>query len=54
VLRQYIEMVKSLYDYILIDTAPTRDLLNVNALAAADSAIIPVTPKYLDAKVLSS
>ena len=26
VLRQYIEMVKPLYDYVLIDTAPTLDL----------------------------
>ncbi len=52
VLRQYIERVKPLYDYILIDTAPTLDLLTVNALAAADSVIIPVTPKYLDAKGL--
>ncbi|MDR0937053.1 MAG: AAA family ATPase [Oscillospiraceae bacterium] len=49
VLRQYIEKVKSLYDYIIIDTAPTLDLLTINALAAADSVIIPVAPKYLDA-----
>ena len=54
VLRQYIEKVKPLYDYCLIDTAPTLDLLTVNALAAADSVIIPVVPKYLDAKVLGS
>jgi chromosome partitioning protein len=52
VLRQYIEMVRSLFDYILIDTAPTLDLLAVNALAAADSVIIPVAPKFLDAKGL--
>jgi chromosome partitioning protein len=52
VLRQYIDGVKHLYDYVLIDTAPTLDLLTVNALAAADSVIIPVTPQYLDAKGL--
>jgi chromosome partitioning protein len=28
------------------------DVLTMNALAAADSALIPVTPKYLDAKGL--
>ena len=50
VLRQYISELKPLYDFILIDTAPTLDLLTVNALAAADSVIIPVTPKFLDAK----
>jgi chromosome partitioning protein len=52
ILRQYIEMVKPLYDFIILDTAPTLDLLTINALAAADSVIIPVCPKYLDAKGL--
>jgi len=52
ILRQYIEKMRHLYDFVLIDTSPTLDLLTVNALAAADSAIIPVTPKFLDAKGL--
>ena len=52
ILRKYINKIKSLYDYCLIDTCPTLDVLTVNALAAADSAIIPVTPKFLDAKGL--
>ena len=52
VLKQYIDKVKSLYDFVMIDTAPTLDLLTINALAAADSVIIPVTPQYLDAKGL--
>ncbi len=52
ILRQYIDKVKPLYDYILLDTCPTLDILTINALAAADSAIIPVTPKFLDAKGL--
>ena len=52
VLRNYIEKISPLYEYIIIDTAPTLDLMTVNALAAADSAIIPVTPKYLDVKGL--
>ena len=52
ILRKYVEKVSPLYDYILIDTCPTLDLLTINALAAANSAIIPVTPKYLDAKGL--
>ena len=52
ILRQYIEKVKPLYDYCILDTAPTLDLLTVNALAAADSVIIPVAPKFLDAKGL--
>ena len=52
ILRQYIEMVKPLYDFILIDTPPTLDLITVNALAAADNIIIPIVPKYLDVKGL--
>ena len=52
VLRQYIEKVSPLYDYILIDTPPSLDLLTINALAAADSVIIPIVPKILDAKGL--
>jgi chromosome partitioning protein len=51
-LRKYLNKVKSLYDYCLIDTSPTLDILTINSLAAADSAIIPVTPKFLDAKGL--
>ena len=51
-MRKYINKVKPLYEYILLDTCPTLDVLTINALAAADSAIIPVCPKYLDAKGL--
>jgi len=52
ILRQYIERVRHLYDYCLIDSGPTLDMLTVNAHAAADGIIIPVTPRYLDAKGL--
>ena len=52
ILRKYINKVRPLYDYILIDTCPTLELLTINALAAADSVFIPVIPKSLDAKGL--
>ena len=52
ILQQYIEKVRPLYDYCLLDTSPTLDMLTINALVAADSAIIPVAPKFLDAKGL--
>lgn len=52
ILKSYIELVKPLYDFILIDTNPSLGLLTINALAAADSVLIPVTPKFLDAKGL--
>jgi len=51
-IRKYLNKVKHLYDICLIDTSPTLDILSINALAAADSVIIPVTPKFLDAKGL--
>ena len=52
VLRQYVNTVKPLYDYIIIDTSPSLGLLTVNALAAADQVIVPVVPKFLDVKGL--
>ena len=52
ILRKYINKVKPLYDFIIIDTSPTLDVLTINALAAADTALIPVAPKFLDAKGL--
>ena len=52
ILRQYVEIVKPLYDFVLIDTPPSLDLLTVNALAASDEVIIPIVPKFLDAKGL--
>lgn len=36
-----------LFDYVLLDTPPSLGILLVNALAAADQAIIPVEPSAL-------
>lgn len=52
ILRQYLETVKPLYDYILVDTSPSLGMLTVGALAAADSVLIPVQAEYLPAKGL--
>jgi len=52
ILKQYVETIKQNYDYIIIDTCPSLGMLTINALAAADTLIIPVTPKYLDVKGL--
>ncbi len=51
-LKQYIDSVKKNYDYILIDCMPSLGMLTINALAAADSVIIPVQSQYLPAKGL--
>ena len=52
VMKQVLESAKREYDYILIDCTPSLGMLTVNALAAADSALIPVQAQYLSAKGL--
>ena len=46
------DTVKKDYDFILLDCMPSLGMLTVNALAAADQAIIPVQANYLSAKGL--
>lgn len=50
ILKQYIDKVKEDYDYVLIDCRPSLGLLTINALATADSVIIPVQAQYLPLK----
>ena len=54
VLRRLLEVMSPHFDFVLLDTPPTLELLTINALAAAHSVIIPVAPKFLDAKGLGS
>ena len=49
-LKTYIGEVKKNYDYVIIDCMPSLGMITVNALAAADSVIIPVQAHYLPAK----
>ena len=53
VLRNYLNEVRKNYDYVLIDCMPSLGMITVNALAAADSVIIPVQAHYLPAKGMS-
>lgn len=50
ILKGYVRQIKENYDYILIDCRPSLGLLTINALACADSVIIPVQAQYLPLK----
>lgn len=52
VLRYYIEQAREKYDFILIDCMPSLGILTVNALASADSVLVPVQATYLPVKGL--
>ena len=45
-LKKALDVVKSEYDYIIIDCAPSLGLITVNALTAADSVVIPIQCEY--------
>ena len=49
-LKLYLSDLKKDYDYILIECMPSLGMLTINALAAADSVIVPVQAHYLPLK----
>lgn len=46
VMKEALEPLKSIYDYIFIDCSPSLGIITVNSLTAADSIIIPVQCEY--------
>ena len=50
VLKQYLDSVKSGYDYVLLDCRPSLGMLVINALSASDYVLIPVQADYLAAE----
>ena len=52
ILKTCISKVKQSYDYVLIDCMPSLGMLTINALAAADSVVIPNQPHYFSIKGL--
>ena len=52
ILKQCLEPLKRDYDYILIDCMPSLGMLTINALASADSVLVPAQPQFLSAKGL--
>ncbi|HEX3076843.1 MAG TPA: AAA family ATPase, partial [Lachnospiraceae bacterium] len=43
ILRQYVNLVREKYDYILIDCMPSLGMITINAFAAADSVYFTMT-----------
>jgi chromosome partitioning protein len=54
ILREEIAKVADSYDYILIDCPPSLGLLTVNALAAADTLLVPLQSEYYALEGISS
>lgn len=53
VLKGALASIKDKYDFITIDCPPSLGLLTINALAAADSALIPIQSEYYALEGLS-
>jgi len=45
-LKDKVKEIKDLYDYIIIDCAPSLGLITLNALTCSDSVIIPIQCEY--------
>lgn len=52
ILKGYIEKVRSMYDYIIIDCMPSLGTITINVLTCADSVLIPIQAAYLPVKGL--
>ena len=51
-MKEYIDTMRSRYDYILIDFMPSLGMMTINALVASDTVLIPVQAAYLPVKGL--
>ena len=47
-LRQALDQVAHRYDLIVMDTPPALGMLSLNAIAAADMILMPITPNFYD------
>ena len=45
-LKRYLDTIKDVFNYVIIDCPPSLELITMNALAASDSVIIPVQCEY--------
>ena len=52
ILKSMVDRLREFYDYIIIDCMPSPGMMTINALACADSVLIPVQAAYLPVKGL--
>ena len=53
ILKENLNLVKDNYDFIIIDCPPSLSLLTINALTAANTALIPIQCEYYALEGLS-
>ncbi|WP_302626402.1 ParA family protein [uncultured Eubacterium sp.] len=53
ILKNVLDTIKDLYDYVIIDCPPSLNVLTVNAMTAADSVIVPIQCEYYALEGLS-
>ncbi len=54
ILRSELNLLRTSYDYVLIDCPPSSGLLTLNALGAADKILIPLQAEYYALEGLSA
>ena len=52
ILKSMVEKLRDFYDFIIIECMPSLGMMTINALACADSVLIPVQAAYLPVKGL--
>ena len=53
ILKDILDSIRDIYDFIIIDCPPSLNILTVNAMVAADSVIVPIQCEYYALEGLS-